>query len=106
LIVINYAIGLEPMGFVWSQKQEPGQKPGRRLVKQNVTTPLVTDFYTLEGLMDPNEGLQSINSGHWLAHASCDRWYMADGVKRIEVRDGRLVGTLFIPAGIYMFRKY
>jgi len=93
------------MGFVWSQKQEPGQKPGCRLVKHDVTTPLVTRFYALQGLMDPNEGLQSVNSGHWLAHTLYERSYMADGVKRIEVRDGRLVGTLFIPSGIYMVRK-
>ncbi|KAK2166643.1 hypothetical protein LSH36_37g11018 [Paralvinella palmiformis] len=95
--------GLEPMGFVWSQKQEPGQKPGCRLVKHDVTTPLVTRFYALQGLMDPNEGLQSVNSGHWLAHTLYERSYMADGVKRIEVRDGRLVGTLFIPSVIYFF---
>ena len=56
--------------------------------------------------MDPNKGLQSINNGRWLADPPCERWYMADRVKRIEVREGRLVGTsLIIPSGIYIDRK-
>jgi hypothetical protein len=91
--------GVEPMGFIWSLQAEPDQPPGRRLVKRDVTTPIVARVYVLEGKMSSAECLESITRGRWLAHSSCDRLHMADGVERIVVRDGRLLGTLFIPAG-------
>ena len=87
------------MGLIWSQKQEPGQKPGRRLTKTDITTPIVTHVYVLEDTVAPGDFLDLINRGIWLAHTSCDRIHMAEGVERIVVHSGRLMGTLFIPAG-------
>jgi len=87
------------MGLIWSMSQEPGQKPGKRMMKSDVTTSLITHLYVLHGMIPPDECLSFIEDKNWLAYVTFGRLYMAEGVKRIEVRHGRLVGTLFIPAG-------
>ena len=94
-----FKIGVEPMGLIWSMSQEPGQKPGKRMMKSDVTTSLITHLYVLHGMIPPDECLSFIEDKNWLAYVTFGRLYMAEGVKRIEVRHGRLVGTLFIPAG-------
>ena len=45
--------------------------------------------------MDPQEAssLQPLSSNTF------EKGYMADGVKRIPVREGRIRGTLFLPPG-------
>ena len=87
------------MGFVNSQKQEPGQKPGRRMAKSDVTTPLVMHLYVIGGHCQGVESLESVSRGHWMCSAKCNRMYMAPGVSRFNVNEGRLKGTLFIPHG-------
>lgn len=63
-----------------------------RLRKLNVCTPMLMDI--------------SVHSGHEgfrdkapLASVLTERWYMAPGVKRIEIRENGVRGTLFIPPG-------
>ena len=87
------------MGLFWSMIQEPGQKPGRRLLKSDVTTPLITHLYVLHGVIPSYQCLTEIEDKNYLVHTTFDRMYMAEGVERIEVMHGRLVGTVFIPAG-------
>lgn len=48
----------------------------------------------LDGHVSASEGQRSE-----LAAVTAERWYIAPGVKRIEINQNGLVGTLFIPPG-------
>ena len=86
--------GVEPMGLLWSMKQAPGQKRGLQLTKRDVTQPYNVIVNCFDGHVTPHEtSLQPMSSGTF------QKWYMADGVKRIPVREGRIRGTLFLPSG-------
>ena len=86
--------GVEPMGLLWSMKPAPGQKKGLRLRKPDVTTPYNIEVKCFENHILPDgRPLQPLSS------ATFHKTYMADGVKRIPVREGRVRGTLFIPPG-------
>jgi len=87
--------GIEPMGFMWSLKPEPGQKPGRRLLKRDVTKPYLVDLEVLDGHVD----IQNIAACNSLCRLTIERYYMAPGVKRFEIREGRIRGSLFLPPG-------
>ncbi|XP_068172057.1 peroxisomal succinyl-coenzyme A thioesterase-like isoform X2 [Antennarius striatus] len=87
-------LGCEPMGLFWSQQPAPGSREGLRLRKNNVETPFVTLVSLLEGHVSPIEG--QITE---LAVTTIERWYMAPGVRRIEIRQHGLVATLFLPPG-------
>ena len=96
------------MGFIWSLLPEPGEKEGSRIMKSDVTTPIVTLLYVLDGKPSHRECLELIDTNEYLAHNSCHRIHMADGVQRIELKQHRLTGTLFIPAGlnIYLYNEF
>ena len=86
--------GVEPMGLLWSMKPAPGQRKGLRLFKMDVTKPYNVTLNCFDGHVIPHEGrLQPLSSGTF------QKWYMADGVKRIPVKEGRIRGTLFLPPG-------
>ncbi|XP_068170590.1 peroxisomal succinyl-coenzyme A thioesterase-like [Antennarius striatus] len=87
-------LGCEPMGLFWSLQPSHGAREGLRLRKQNVETPFVTLVSLLEGHVSPIEG-QSTE----LAATTIERWYMAPGVRRTEIRQDGLVATLFLPPG-------
>ncbi len=86
------------MGLIWSMIPEPGQRPGRRIIKKDVTTPLTTEITVLNGFLEGQEVLAKVQTDR-LACTLSERFYMASGVERIEVTEGRLKGTLFIPEG-------
>ncbi|ELU00797.1 hypothetical protein CAPTEDRAFT_169392 [Capitella teleta] len=75
------------MGLFWSLEPAPNQRPGIRLMKKNVTTPLRMSISVLG------------DDDSVLASESCERWFLASGVQRVNVRNGRLRGTMFIPQG-------
>ena len=86
--------GVEPMGLLWSMKQAPGQKKGLRLFKTDVTKPYNIVLKCFDGHISPQQGqLQPLSS------TTFQKWYMAKGVRRVPVRDGRIRGTLFLPPG-------
>ena len=86
--------GVSPMGLLWSMKPAPGQRKGIRLMKSDVTKPYNIVVSCFDGHVTPIESLlQPLSSGTF------QKWYKADGVKRISVREGRIRGTLFIPPG-------
>ncbi|KAM9813910.1 peroxisomal succinyl-coenzyme A thioesterase-like [Neosynchiropus ocellatus] len=87
-------LGCEPMGLFWALQPAPGSREGIRLRKKDVQTPYVVDISLLEGHVTPTEA-QSVE----LAAASTERSYMAPGVRRVEVREKGVVGTLFLPPG-------
>ncbi|XP_055016377.1 uncharacterized protein LOC110171321 isoform X3 [Boleophthalmus pectinirostris] len=89
-------LGCEPMGLFWSLKPAPGEREGLRLRKRDTYTPYVFKVSVLEGHVSPgHRGAERTE----LASISTERWYMAPGVKRIEIRQNGLVGTLFLPPG-------
>ncbi|XP_054631894.1 peroxisomal succinyl-coenzyme A thioesterase-like [Dunckerocampus dactyliophorus] len=86
--------GVEQMGLLWSLRPVPGSKPGLRMRKMNVQTPMEFTIsvhlgFRTEGFMDQVA----------LASQVVERWYMAPGVRRIPVTKDELSATLFLPSG-------
>ncbi|KAG8012403.1 Acyl-coenzyme A thioesterase 4 [Nibea albiflora] len=86
--------GVEQMGLLWSLRPVPGSKPGLRLRKVNVQTPMevtisVYQGHQTEGFMDQVP----------LVAVLVERWYMAPGVRRIPITENGLTATLFLPSG-------
>ena len=54
-----------------------------------------------EGHVSPGESLseEGQSSSEQLASVTVERWYMAPRVRRIEIRQDGIVGTLFLPPG-------
>ncbi|KAM9824621.1 bile acid-CoA:amino acid N-acyltransferase-like [Neosynchiropus ocellatus] len=86
--------GKEPMGLLWSQRPIPGSRRDLRLRKMNSTTPMLVHISVYSGHL--TGGFQDQVP---LASVLTERWYMAPGVKRISVKEGNILGTLFIPPG-------
>ncbi|XP_032764672.1 acyl-coenzyme A thioesterase 1 isoform X3 [Rattus rattus] len=78
--------GLEPMGLIWAMEPE---RPFWRLVKRDVQTPFVMELEVLDG--------HEPDGGRLLARAVHERHFMAPGVRRVPVREGRVRATLFLP---------
>ncbi|XP_017271285.1 bile acid-CoA:amino acid N-acyltransferase [Kryptolebias marmoratus] len=87
-------VGCEPMGLFWGMQPAPGGREGLRLRKRNVETPFVVRISLLEGHVSPGEGQTTE-----LAAVTAERWYLTPGVKRTEIRQNGIIGTLFIPPG-------
>ncbi|KAM8892687.1 peroxisomal succinyl-coenzyme A thioesterase-like isoform 1-T2 [Spinachia spinachia] len=86
--------GVEPMGLMWSQRPVPGSKPGLRMRKTNVQTPMEVTISVYRGHLTKGFADQVP-----LAGAVVERWYMAPGVRRVPVTEGGLTATLFLPSG-------
>lgn len=86
--------GVEPMGLLWSLEPVPGSKPGLRMRKKNVQTPLVVTISVYQGHHTAGFVDQVL-----LASVMVERWYMAPGVRRIPVTEDGLTATLFLPPG-------
>ncbi|XP_033102496.1 acyl-coenzyme A amino acid N-acyltransferase 2-like isoform X3 [Anneissia japonica] len=91
--------GVMPMGLFSHMQPSPGQKAGVRLVKKNVTTPLVFDLTVYEGFLSTEEFYSRTSAHKILAKTTVERWYMAKDVERIEIKSGNIRGTLFKPKG-------
>ncbi|MBN3297681.1 BAAT acyltransferase, partial [Amia calva] len=95
--------GLEPMGLFWSL--QPVGVEGLRLRKKYVETPFTVEVSVLSDHVRSSDSPvgchvgQGLEEGAVLAAVNVERWYMAPGVRRVEVREQGLVGTLFLPAG-------
>ncbi|MBN3298397.1 ACOT3 thioesterase, partial [Amia calva] len=86
--------GLEPMGLLWSMKPAPGNKPGLRFRKTDVCTPVVVRIAVYTGHI--GDGFTEASA---LARAVTERSYMAPGVRRTDIRQSGVRGTLFVPPG-------
>ncbi|TMS03064.1 Acyl-coenzyme A thioesterase 4 [Larimichthys crocea] len=86
--------GIESMGLLWSMRPVPGSRKGLRLRKMNVRSPMLFNISVYNGLI--TEGFREQTP---LASALIERWYMAPGVQRIDIREKGVRGTLFIPPG-------
>ena len=85
------------MGIFWSMTQSPGQREGLRLIKKDTDTPLTTNIAVYDG-HHTGDSIHSTSAAP-LFVGSVERWYKARGVKKQVVRDGKLRGVLYIPAG-------
>uniref|UniRef100_A0A8C6TX54 Uncharacterized protein n=1 Tax=Neogobius melanostomus TaxID=47308 RepID=A0A8C6TX54_9GOBI len=86
--------GVEPMGLLWSLRPVPGSKPGLRLRKMNVETPMEVTVSVYQGHLS-----EDFSEQRALAAVVVERWYMAPGVRRIPVTEHGLTATLFLPPG-------
>ncbi|XP_061843124.1 acyl-coenzyme A thioesterase 1 [Nerophis lumbriciformis] len=77
--------GVEPMGLLWAMAPET---PHKKVVKKNVLSPTLIEIAAHNG-----------DTGELLACGTNERGYMAEGMKRIPVQEGRVRGVLFIPPG-------
>ncbi|KAK2859102.1 hypothetical protein Q5P01_003722 [Channa striata] len=84
--------GKEPMGLLWSMRPVPGSDEGLRLRKVDVCAPMLVNISVYSG----HEGFRKQAP---LASALTERWYMAPGVQRIDIKENGVHGTLFIPPG-------
>ncbi|XP_034726403.1 bile acid-CoA:amino acid N-acyltransferase-like [Etheostoma cragini] len=87
-------LGCEPMGLFWGLQPAPGAREGLRLRKKNVETPYKMLLSLMEGHVSPSK-----RQSNELAAVITERWYMAPGVRRTEIRQDGVVGTLFLPPG-------
>ncbi|XP_041636845.1 peroxisomal succinyl-coenzyme A thioesterase-like [Cheilinus undulatus] len=86
--------GQEPMGLLWSMQTQSGSRPGLRLRKMDVTSPMLVHILVYSGHIKKGFRKQPP-----LASVLTERWYMAPGVQRIEIKERGVRGTLFIPSG-------
>ncbi|XP_064872558.1 acyl-coenzyme A thioesterase 1-like [Oncorhynchus nerka] len=86
--------GVEPMGLMWSMRPIPGSRPELRLRKKEVHTPMVVHISVYRGHMS-----QGFREQVALASVVTERWYMAPGVRRVDITEGGVTGTLFLPPG-------
>uniref|UniRef100_A0A669CTL2 Acyl-coenzyme A thioesterase 4 n=1 Tax=Oreochromis niloticus TaxID=8128 RepID=A0A669CTL2_ORENI len=86
--------GVEQMGLLWSLRPIPGSKPGLRIRKKNLQTPMEVTISVYQG--HQTEGFADLVP---LSGVVVERWYMAPGVRRIPVTEGGLTATLFLPSG-------
>ncbi|XP_012733730.2 peroxisomal succinyl-coenzyme A thioesterase [Fundulus heteroclitus] len=84
--------GKQPMALLWSMRPVPGSRSGLRLRKLKVTTPMLVNISVYRGHNDFRDQTP-------LASAVTERWYMAPGVHRVDIRQEEVQGTLFIPPG-------
>ena len=105
-------VGIEPAGLFWSAHAVGDIHRRLRLRITDVTTPLQTTIYVLDGHVDVTTPPDS-DSGHardgdgavMLCSCTLDRLYMANHVIREPVRVGKLRGTLFIPNSEFSIYK-
>nr|XP_055045752.1 acyl-coenzyme A thioesterase 1-like isoform X3 [Misgurnus anguillicaudatus] len=86
--------GTEPMGLLWSMRPVPGSRSGLRLRKKDVLSPMVVHISLYSGHLSEGFGQQTA-----LATSVTERWYIAPGVQRVDVREKGVRGTLFFPPG-------
>ncbi|XP_056133190.1 peroxisomal succinyl-coenzyme A thioesterase-like [Lampris incognitus] len=90
--------GNEAMGLLWSMRPVPGSRKGLRLRKMDIRTPIVVTISVYKGHVA--EGFQEQTP---MASVVTERWYMAPGVRRIDIRERGVKGTLFLPPGLGPF---
>ncbi|XP_044211586.1 peroxisomal succinyl-coenzyme A thioesterase-like [Thunnus albacares] len=86
--------GVEPMGLLWSLRPVPGSKPGLRMRKMNVQTPMEIRISVYQG-----HSTEAFITQVPLASVFVERWYMAPGIVRVPITEGGLTATLFLPSG-------
>ncbi|KAL1776795.1 bile acid-CoA:amino :amino acid N-acyltransferase [Sigmodon hispidus] len=86
-------MGVHPMGLFWSLKPE---KLLSRLAKRDVMN---TPYQVQIQLCNPQFPIKGIAISPPMDSLTLERWYVAPGVTRIQVKEGRIRGALFLPPG-------
>ncbi|KAM4877152.1 bile acid-CoA:amino acid N-acyltransferase-like [Thomomys bottae] len=86
-------VGVHPMGLLWSLKPE---NLLIRLLKRDVMN---SPFQVKLQVSDPLVPLKTKAASAPKATLTLERWYVAPGVTRVFINEGRLRGALFIPPG-------
>ncbi|XP_043092371.1 bile acid-CoA:amino acid N-acyltransferase-like isoform X1 [Puntigrus tetrazona] len=86
--------GTEEMGLLWSMRPIPGSRPGLRLRKMNMLTPMVVHISVYGGHLS-----QGFRQQTPLTSSVIERWYVAPGVQRENIRENGVRGTLLLPPG-------
>ncbi|XP_028912014.1 bile acid-CoA:amino acid N-acyltransferase [Ornithorhynchus anatinus] len=85
-------VGVHPMGLFWTLKPK---KTFSRLMKQDViNTPYHVKLEVYNMVL-----LDFLIEDQPLISTTVERWYAGAGVKRIQIREGRVRGALFLPPG-------
>ena len=90
------------MGLFWSMAPLPNHPQDVRLVIRDVTKPLVINIAVFDGHITPSDGTVAMMSLKPMCITEVQRTFLAPGVRRIEVREGRVRGTLFLPPGEFL----
>ena len=98
LIPFDSSPGVEPMGLFWSMIQSPGQKPGLRFFKRDVTTPMIVTLSAHKGHLD----MMSLQTDLPITKMQVYRTYMGQDVEIVKVHSGRVRGRVFKPKGIIL----
>ncbi|KAK6309227.1 hypothetical protein J4Q44_G00206900 [Coregonus suidteri] len=72
----------------------PGSRTGLRFRIKEVDIPMVVHISVYRGHMR-----QGFREQAALASVVTERWYMAPGVRRVDITEGGVTGTLFLPPG-------
>uniref|UniRef100_A0A671SAH8 Bile acid-CoA:amino acid N-acyltransferase-like n=1 Tax=Sinocyclocheilus anshuiensis TaxID=1608454 RepID=A0A671SAH8_9TELE len=83
--------GTEPMGLLWSMRPIPGSRHGLRLRKRDIFRPMEVCISVYSGHLS-----QGFSQQTPLATSVTERWYVAPGVKRFNIREKEIRGTLFL----------
>uniref|UniRef100_A0A672T579 Acyl-CoA thioesterase 16 n=1 Tax=Sinocyclocheilus grahami TaxID=75366 RepID=A0A672T579_SINGR len=86
--------GTEPMGLLWSMRPIPGSRHGLRLRKRDIFRPMEVCISVYSGHL-----FQGFSQQTPLTTSVTERWYVAPGVKRVNIRKKEIRGTLFLPPG-------
>ena len=88
------------MGILWSLQPAPGQPKNTRMAINFVDRPgLITlNVYSGHLTMSQIYG-QSQPTPESLATVQLERWFKSEDVTRIEVEEGNIRGSLFLPPG-------
>ena len=99
--------GIEPMGLMWSLTVEKGilnddllssEYNDRIFMKKTVWPPMEVTISVCEGFREFEAGGE-LQLTVFRARKTVERLYMSPQCQRIPIREGRLRGTLFVPAG-------
>lgn len=85
-------VGVHPMGLFWSLKPE---RPFGRLFKRDVMN---SPFLVTLDLYD-SVYLQDAAAAPPRASQVVQRWFQRPGTQRVQIREGRVRGALFLPPG-------
>ncbi|XP_049753038.1 bile acid-CoA:amino acid N-acyltransferase-like [Elephas maximus indicus] len=86
-------VGVHPMGLFWSMKPK---KLLTRLMKKDVMN---CPFQVPLKLYDLDISVIKFTTATPKASLTVERWYVAPGVTRTQVREGRIRGALLLPPG-------
>lgn len=91
---------VDPMGLFWSLKPLPGDPHDVRSVVKDVEKLLEVNLAVFSGHITPTHQTIAMETVSPLSRTVVLRSAKAADVRRIEIQEGRLRGTLFLPAGM------